>query len=96
MVKANLRGPLAGGRLWAGADAQYMSARRTLAGAGTPGFLLANLTLLAPKLPGGIEASAGAYNAFDARHADPASGEHTQDTIVQNGRNLAVKLSWRF
>jgi outer membrane receptor for ferrienterochelin and colicins len=96
MLKANLSVPLPGQRFWASADAQYMSSRITPVGGATGGFALANLTLLARHLPGGFEATAGLYNLFDARYADPASAEHRQAMIPQDGRNFRLQLSHRF
>jgi len=58
-------------RLSAGLDVQYMSGRGTLAGHTLPGFVLANLSLRAPRVVGGLDASVGAYNLFDARYSDP-------------------------
>lgn len=96
MVKANASVPLAGRRLWASADAQYMSSRITPAGTDSGGFALANLTVLATRLPGGFEATLGLYNLFDTSYADPASSEHVQVVIPQDGRNFRLQLSRRF
>jgi iron complex outermembrane receptor protein len=96
MLKANLSMPLAGQRLWASADAQYMSNRITPTGTDSGGFALANLNLLARRLPGGFEATIGLYNLFGARYADPASDEHVQAVIPQDGRNFRVQLARRF
>jgi outer membrane receptor protein involved in Fe transport len=96
MVKTNLSVPVAGRRLWASADAQYLSRRLTPAGTTTGAFLLANLTLFTTHLPGRLEASGGVYNLFDTRYADPASDEHVQAAIPQDGRSFRLQLSRRF
>jgi iron complex outermembrane receptor protein len=83
-------------RLSAGVDAEYRSSRRTLAGGETGDVFLANLTLLARRLPGRLEASASVYNLFDRRYGDPGSDEHVQDVIVQDGRTFRFKLLFRF
>jgi len=43
-----------------------------------------------------FEASVSVYNLFDYRYGDPASLEHVQDVIQQDGRNFRLKLSYRF
>jgi len=94
--KLDLAVPLLGKRLSAGLDAQYVSARRTLAGAQAPAFAVANLTLLAQRVAGRVDLSAGLYNAFDERYSDPGSEEHPEDLIQQDGRSFRIKASWRF
>jgi iron complex outermembrane receptor protein len=95
LAKLELEVPV-GGRIWAGASAQHFSRRLTLSGGSLPAFTRADLTLTAPRLVGGIDLSAGVYNLFDTRYADPGSEEHVQDALAQDGRSLRVKLSWRF
>jgi iron complex outermembrane receptor protein len=96
MLKANASVPVFGKRLWAGADAQYMSCRMTRAGAETGGFVLANVAVLARRLPGGFEATLGLYNLFDTRYADPASAAYVQAVIPQDGRNVRLHFTRRF
>jgi outer membrane receptor protein involved in Fe transport len=43
-----------------------------------------------------LQLVASGRNLFDAQYADPASDEHAQDAIVQNGRTLQVGVSWSF
>jgi outer membrane receptor for ferrienterochelin and colicins len=95
LARASLTLPLAD-RLSAGVDAEYMSSRRTLAGRETGDVFLANLTLLARRLPGRLEASASVYNLFDRRYGDPGSEEHVEDVLFQDGRTLRFNLLWRF
>jgi iron complex outermembrane receptor protein len=73
-----------------------VSSRRTLAGRESGGFVVANATLFARRIVGGLEASASVYNALDARYGDPGSEEHRQDVIAQNGRSFGVRLGWSF
>ncbi|MFI5006154.1 MAG: TonB-dependent receptor plug domain-containing protein [Solirubrobacterales bacterium] len=96
MLKANASVPFAGPHLWASADAQYMSSRITPAGTDSGGFALANLSVLAKRLPGGFEATLGVYNLFDTSYADPASSEHVQAVIPQDGRNFRLQISRAF
>ncbi len=86
--------PLGGG-VRAGAELQYASKRRTLAGE-VPGFVIANLTVTAPLPPRGAELSVSLYNALDKRYPDPAGPEHPQDRIEQDGRTLLARLRLRF
>jgi outer membrane receptor protein involved in Fe transport len=92
---ASLTLPL-GDRLSAGLDARYMSSRRTLAGNETGDLFLAEVTLLAHRLPGRLEASAKVDNLFDRRYGDPGREEHVQDLLFQDGRTFRVELLWRF
>lgn len=96
MLKANVAVPILRKDLWTSFDAQYLSSRLTLAGAGTSGFVLVNATAFAARVRGGLRASAGVYNVFDARYADPGSEEHRQAAIGQDGRTFAIVLGWRF
>jgi iron complex outermembrane receptor protein len=96
MLKGVLSVPVWRRGLWGGLDAQYVSSRLTLAGNETGGFVLLDAHLLAARLWGRLELSAGVYNALDVRYADPASEEHAQDSIPQNGRNFSLRLGWTF
>ena len=96
LLKANLAFPVWRDRLTAGLEAQYTSARFTLAGTETGGFTVANLTLTAPGLADGLDLTASVYNLFDKAYADPGSEEHVENVIAQDGRSFRVKLRWRF
>jgi iron complex outermembrane receptor protein len=96
MVKAAVALPLFAKRLTASLDGWYLSARRTLAGAEARSSKVANFTLLAPRVGGHFDLSASVYNLFDERYADPGPPELRQDLVPQDGRNLRLKLSWRF
>ena len=41
----------------------------------------------------GLSWAAGLYNAFDHRYEAPVSAEHTQRTVVQNGRTVLVSAT---
>ena len=96
MVKAHVAWPLLGKRLVAGADAWYLGARGTLAGDEVRPAMVANFTLLAPRIRGPFDFAASVYNLFDERYADPGSEEHLQDAILQDGRSFRLKLAYRF
>jgi iron complex outermembrane receptor protein len=96
LVKLNVIAPVTTTRLTAGAELQYTSERRTLNGSDVGGFAVVNLNLVHHRLARGLTASAGVYNIFDKRYADPADTEHTQNSIVQDGRSYRFKLAYGF
>lgn len=96
LSKLNLVLPLPGRRLTAAVETQYSSARKTVSGNAAAPFWLANLNLVSRDLPGGIEVSVGVFNLFDREYGEPGSEEHVQDQIMQNGRSLRGRLTWRF
>ncbi len=96
LAKANLVVPLLERRLFAGIEAQYESKRMTVGGNHTNDFIVANLTLTYRNLIEGLEISAAVYNVFDKDYGHPASEEHTQDIIAQDGTIYRIKLTYRF
>jgi iron complex outermembrane receptor protein len=92
-VQLELRSPVPGLGAIAALDAQYMSARRTLAGNTANGHTLMNLSLLAPKAFGRFDLSAALYNVFDTGYADPVGDFYVQDVIRQDGRNVRVRAT---
>ncbi len=96
LPKLNLIAPLLGRRLFAGAEAQYTSRRKTVSGNTVGGFPLFNLTLLSRNLKRHFALSASLYNIFDKKYLDPASAEHVQDAIQQDGRSFRVKVVAHF
>lgn len=71
-----------------------VSARRTLADARLPAYVLTNLVYT--KRLGDVDVSLGVYNLFNRRYADPASYEIREDSIRQDGRTYRVKLTYAF
>jgi outer membrane receptor for ferrienterochelin and colicins len=96
MVKVNLAAPLIRKNVFVGAELQYTSSRKTLAGGNEGGFVIANLTLFSQNLLKGLEFSASFYNFLDRKYGDPGAGEHLQDVIGQDGRTFRVKFTYRF
>jgi iron complex outermembrane receptor protein len=96
LAKANLSVPLIHERLFAGMELQYLSSRLTLSGAQSGDVLLVNLSLFAPRVVGGLDLSAHAFNFFDFGYADPGSAEHIQDRLPQRGRTLMLRLKYAF
>jgi outer membrane receptor protein involved in Fe transport len=52
-----------------------------------------NVTLRQPLGPS-WELFGGVRNLFDAQYADPASSQHRQNTIAQNGRTARIGIRW--
>ena len=96
LVKGNLIIPLFTDKVFAGLETRYMSSRLTLSGNRAQNVFLTNVTLFTQQLLQGWEFSAQVNNLFDHRYGDPGSGEHLQDTILQDGRTYWLKLKYRF
>ncbi|MFW2371487.1 MAG: TonB-dependent receptor plug domain-containing protein [Gammaproteobacteria bacterium] len=96
MAKWQLNMPLSAEDILMGFELQYQDERRTVAGDMTDAFILANLNILAKELARGLTVSATVYNLFDEDYFFPASEEHTQDQIMQDGRLFRVKVNYLF
>jgi len=96
LVQFNLMMPLLKGAGSAGVEFQYVGARRTLAGQSVDGVFVPNITLVSRRLSRNLELSASMYNLTNTTYRDPGSEEHRQDSIVQDGRNFRVKLTYHF
>ncbi len=93
LVKLNLIAPVIEDKLYTAGELQYTSKRMTLAGDYTDGYMVLNLNLSAQLLENRIRASMGVYNVFDEEYFDPASEEHIQDVILQDGRTFRIELT---
>jgi len=96
LAKLNLSVPLAGTRAASGFEMQYLSKRRTLAGQAVAGYAVANWSVFLNDVLPGLDVTAGIYNLFDRRYADPGGEEHVQDRLFQDGRTWRAKLIYRF
>jgi iron complex outermembrane receptor protein len=56
---------------------------------------LTNVTVLAPLGPS-LEFTASLHNLFNVSYSDPASEQHWEDAIPQNGRTFRVSLTWKY
>ncbi|MBI5329304.1 MAG: TonB-dependent receptor [Betaproteobacteria bacterium] len=83
------------GDLRSGLEVQHISARTTAA-TRLAGTTLVNLNLVSTRLGKGVEVTAGVQNLMDKRYSHPASLDHTQTRIEQDGRTWRVGLSYRF
>ena len=96
LAKLNLTAPVGVRGPWLGLEIQYLGSRKTVRGGGVDDFVITNLTLTKRDLLGKVGVSASAYNLFDTRYYDPASEEHIQKMIRQDGRNFRLELGFRF
>jgi outer membrane receptor for ferrienterochelin and colicins len=103
MVKLNLIAPLWRDKVFVGFETQFMSSRKTPSKpangnlSGRVGdYVISNLTVYTQNWVKGLELSAGVYNLFDQRYFDPASADHTQNAIQQDGLQFRVKGSMDF
>jgi outer membrane receptor for ferrienterochelin and colicins len=97
LAKFNVSIPLIRDLLFGGVEVQYVSERKVRTGKELDGFVLTNLTLFSLNLPvKGFEISATVYNVFGTQYADPASEEHRQTAIEQDGRSFRFKLQYAF
>ena len=72
-------------------EGQFLSSRRTVAGSQVGSATIVNLSYLQP-IGQRFELFAGVRNLFDTYYEDPASSQHRQDAIVQNGRTARIGL----
>ncbi|MCW8933911.1 MAG: TonB-dependent receptor [Gammaproteobacteria bacterium] len=94
--KFNLTNPIFNKKANLGVELLYLSERITPQGDTVKGYSTTNLTISSHKLYDQLELSASIYNLFDKEYADPASEEHLQNSIIQDGRNYRVKLTYDF
>ena len=94
--KLNFVVPLLQPKLFASLNAQYLSARQTLAGNTVSGFAVFNGTVLARNLGKHLDLSASLYNLLNKKYFDPGRPEDVEDAIQQDGRSFRVKLTARF
>jgi len=87
--------PLFRDRLSAALDLQYTGSRATYRQDVLGGFAVANLTLTGRRLIKGLDLSFSSYNLFNKKYADAVSPYHTQNSVIQDGRGLRLKLTYR-
>ena len=96
MFKFNMTAPVFKQNADAGIEFQYTSSRTNPNGGSSSGYGITNLTLSSQKVYERLVLSASIYNLFDKQYADPASVEHVQSSIVQDGRNFRIKATYTF
>jgi iron complex outermembrane receptor protein len=96
LAKMRFSVPLARRKVFASFQGFYTSERRTLGDANLAGHFVSNATLFGKSLFKGCDLSAGVYNLFNVRYANPGAEEHVQDSITQDGRSYRLKLTYSF
>ena len=105
MIKFNLIAPLWQDKVFLGFETQFMSSRKSpsrtvngtvVSGRNVNDYVISNLTIFTQNWVKGLELSAGLYNIFDERYFDPASADHVQNAIQQDGLQFRVKGSLDF
>jgi len=96
LVKSNFFIPIIENKLSGGLGFEYSGKRKTLGGRYAGGALITNLNLLSQNILKGLEISGTIYNILDKKYGFPASGEHTQQVIEQDGRCFRLKLTCLF
>ncbi len=76
------------------AEVFYESARRTVEGATTDSYWLANLHLSTRPLWDHWRVSLRVHNALNTEYYLPASQQHLQDRFLQDGRKVVLRLSY--
>ncbi len=76
-------------------EGQYWSGRRTVVGTEVAGAAVFAVTWTQP-LGHRAELFATVRNVLDTEFADPASDQHRQETIPQNGRTARIGVRWTF
>ena len=94
IAKLNVAVPLNPLRTTAALTLQYMGARRTHTEETLAPATVTNLTLTRP-LGRRIDLQASAFNLLNALYSDPASTDHVQGAIQQDGRTLIVRALWK-
>jgi iron complex outermembrane receptor protein len=90
-VRLSVPGPTK--RSFASVEWQYLSRRATRGGDSVAPQAIANVTVIQP-LRRSLQLHFGARNLFNQPYADPASEEHLQNSIGQNGRTLRIGVQW--
>ena len=90
-----LDAPLGRSGVVLGFNSWYISERQTVTGARVAPSLVSDVTLSRPAANRKLSLSLSVHNLFDADYGDPASEEHRQQVIPQDGRTAALRLTWR-
>ncbi len=94
LAKLGVSVPLLDGAVVSGSELQYVGERSSLAGRTSADYVLVNQTFSSTTLVRGLSTSVSVYNLFDQRYSDPASLDHTQQFIQQDGRTVWFRLGY--
>ncbi len=93
MLKGRLSIPAWGPESYVALEGAYIGDRRSISGRKVDGAATLNLTLTQP-LTRSLALVGTVRNLFDVAYSDPASSNHLQDVIPQNGRTARIGLRW--
>lgn len=96
LAKLNVSLPVWRNGVFAGVEEQYTGRRKTRSEATEEAFFITSLTLTGRRAAGGLDLSVSVYNLFDRKYSDPVSSDMMQQTILQDGRNYRLKLTYAF
>ncbi len=96
LARVNLSTPLPVGGLRLAYEWRHDSSRLTLDGSRVGGFALSNLRLSTAAIAKGLEVGLGIQNLFDKRYAHPAADINWQNALDQDGRSIALNLTYSF
>jgi iron complex outermembrane receptor protein len=94
--KLNFSSPLPIRGVRAGYELRYDSSRLTVNGTTLGGYTLSNLFVSTESLVKGLELSLGIGNLFNKHYAQPASANHWQDSLEQDGRSVRSDVHYAF
>jgi outer membrane receptor for ferrienterochelin and colicins len=95
LAKANFSVPLVQRKFFVSADAQYVSARTTVAQTKLGGYFVTDVTFFARNLTHDLDISGGLYNAFNKRYSESGNINTVETSIPLDGRSFRVKLTYR-
>ncbi len=93
MFKGRVTIPAWGPRSYVGIEGVYVGQRHTIRGLPVDGATTAHVTLTQP-LTCSLTLVGTVRNLFDVAYSDPASSQHVQHVIPQNGRTARIGLRW--
>ena len=80
-----------------GYELQYYGNRKTLNGSHTDSYFLSNLNLTTDvRWVKGLEASLSLYNLFNEHFQHPAADTNWQNSLMQPGRTVRLRMDFRF
>jgi iron complex outermembrane receptor protein len=88
--------PLVKRRLFLSTELRYAARRKTLSGNWTGDSTLVNMTVYGKRLVKNLDLSFSVYNVLNQKYSHPASSEHIQDSIGQDGRSFRLKITYTF
>jgi outer membrane receptor for ferrienterochelin and colicin len=94
LAKINVGSPIKRLGVTTGVSVAVAGTRRAHTGEMFPPVAVANWNVVRP-IGKDVEIQGALFNLFNVRYSEPASTDHLQGGISQDGRQIAVKLLWR-